>query len=49
MPSHRFTSRADPNAYTVPSRVEAEDDLLHMWELPDFGEEGSGSAKVLPG
>ena len=44
IPTHRFASRADPNAYTAPSRVEAEDDLLHMWELPDFGEEGGSTA-----
>ena len=39
VPTHRFASRADPNEYTVPTRVEGEDDLLHMWELPDFGDE----------
>ena len=38
-PLHRFSSRADPNAYTRPTRIEGEDDLLHMWELPDFGDE----------
>ena len=47
VPTHRFSSRADPNEYTVPTRIEAEDDLLHMWELPDFGEENNPSAKAL--
>ena len=30
IPVHRFSSLADPNEYTRPSRVEGEDDLLHM-------------------
>ena len=38
MPTHRFASLSDPNEYTRPTRIEGEDDLLHMWELPDFGE-----------
>jgi thiol-disulfide isomerase/thioredoxin len=38
VPTTRFASLADPNEYTRPSRVEGEDDLLHMWDLPDFGE-----------
>ena len=41
-PSHRFASRAEPSAYTAPCRVEAEEDLLHVWELPAFAEEGGG-------
>lgn len=48
-PLHRFSSRADPNAYTRPTRIEGEDDLLHMWELPDFGDKDveNASAKAL--
>ena len=45
-PTNRFASRADPNEYTRPSRVEGEDDLLHMWDLPDFGEGGSPDQTV---
>lgn len=47
MPTHRFPSLADPSAYTAPTRVEGEDDLLHMWELPDFGELEGNSVKAL--
>ena len=49
MPTHRFSSRADPNEYTRPTRVEGEDDLLHMWDLPDFGDKDieNASAKAL--
>jgi hypothetical protein len=41
LPTHRFSSLADANEYTRPSRVEAEDDLLHMWDLPDFADVSS--------
>ena len=47
MPVHRFPSRADPSEYTKPTVVEGEDDILHQWELPDFGELDVGSAKAL--
>ena len=47
MPLNRFTSLADPNEYTRPTRVDGEDDLLHMWDLPDFGELENASARAL--
>ena len=36
-PAHRFASMAQPSEYTRPYFIESEDDVLHMWELPDFG------------
>ena len=52
LPTRRFSSRADPSEYTAPTRVEAEADVLHMWQLPDFGEEdgvASNSKVATPG
>ena len=45
-PLNRFTSLADPNEYTQPSRIENEDDLLHLWELPDFSDLVGESSSV---
>ena len=36
-PVHRFQSLAIAGHYTAPSAADTEDDILHMWELPDFG------------
>eukprot|EP00965_Chrysotila_dentata_P120423 3982014-Pleurochrysis_carterae.AAC.4 len=46
-PSARFGSKASPSEYTKPYFVESEDDVLHMWELPDFGELDVGHVKAL--
>ena len=35
-PTHRFVALSAPSEYTRPHAVEHEDDVLHMWELPDF-------------
>ena len=42
-PVHRFPSLADPSHYTQPYFVDSEADVLHMWDLPDFG---SGDAAI---
>mgnify|MGYP001337553967 CR=1 FL=1 len=47
LPEHRFSDLAAPSFYTKPVAVTGEDDLLHMWELPDFGEEGGGGEAAL--
>ena len=36
-PTCRFDSLARPTRYVQPSMIENEDDVLHLWELPDFG------------
>ena len=46
-PAHRFASMAHPSEYTRPYCIEGEDDVLHMWELPDFGELDVGHARAL--
>ena len=46
-PLHRFTDLANPSEYTQPQFIESEDDVLHMWELPDFGELDVGHARAL--
>ena len=46
-PAHRFPSYADPSEWTKPVAVEGEDDVLHMWELPDFGQLDVASSRAL--
>lgn len=46
-PTERFASLAAPSAYTRPYLIESEDDVLHMWELPDFGSLDVGNARAL--
>ena len=46
-PAHRFPSMAQPSEYTRPYFIDSEDDVLHMWELPDFGELDVGHARAL--
>ena len=35
-PSRRFSQLSAPSEYTRPHDIETEDDVLHLWELPDF-------------
>ena len=42
-PTFRFPSRALAGSYTHPHAVEGEDDILHLWDLPDFGSLADGS------
>ena len=46
-PLHRFTCLSHPSEYTKPHAIEGEDDVLHLWELPDFGALDVGSARAL--
>ena len=46
-PTHRFSSLAQPSEYTRPYFIESEDDVLHMWECPDFGELDVAHARAL--
>ena len=46
-PTHRFSSLAEPSYYTQPYFVESESDVLHMWDLPDFGSLEVGSTQAL--
>ena len=46
-PAHRFPPLASPSEYTKPYFAESEDDVLHMWDLPDFGSLDVGNAKAL--
>ncbi len=46
-PAHRFPSLADPSHYTQPYFVESEADVLHMWDLPDFGPLDVGQSRAL--
>lgn len=46
-PVHRFASMAQPSEYTRPYYIESEDDVLHMWELPDFGELDVANTRAL--
>ena len=53
-PVHRFAQLSSPSEYTRPYVVETEDDVLHMWDLPDFaaaaredtGGKGSGKGSA---
>ena len=46
-PTHRFPSLADPSFYSKPYFLESESDVLHMWDLPDFGSLEVGQARAL--
>jgi thiol-disulfide isomerase/thioredoxin len=46
-PTHRFPSLANPSLYTQPYFVESESDVLHQWDLPDFGSLEVGQARAL--
>ena len=46
-PIHRFADLSSASEYTKPSYTETEDDVLHMWELPDFGEMDLGHSRAL--
>merc|ERR1711965_1028902 len=43
-PTRRFAALSSPSEYTRPYIVDTEDDVLHLWDLPDFGDEGGGGA-----
>ena len=46
-PTHRFADLSSASEYTKPSYTETEDDVLHMWDLPDFGELDLGHSRAL--
>ncbi|MEY3597344.1 MAG: hypothetical protein RL543_1297, partial [Pseudomonadota bacterium] len=46
-PTHRFRSLADPSFYTEPYFIESESDVLHQWDLPDFGSLEVGHSRAL--
>ena len=46
-PTHRFKSFADASTWTSPMHIEGENDVLHMWELPDFGSLDVASSRAL--
>ena len=41
--------KALASEYTRPYFIESEDDVLHVWELPDFGELDVGHTKAPDG
>ena len=43
-PTHRFSTLSSSSEYTRPYVVDNEDDVLHMWELPDFATSGGVGA-----
>ena len=46
-PVHRWSALSSPSEWTKPQAVEGEDDVLHMWELPDFGSDRLASSRAL--
>jgi thiol-disulfide isomerase/thioredoxin len=46
-PTHRFPSLANPSFYTQPYFIESESDVLHQWDLPDFGSLEVGQTRAL--
>ena len=43
-PTHRFSELSAPSEYTRPHDIESEDDVLHMWDLPDFAAKEASEA-----
>jgi len=43
-PEHRFPDLGAPSYYTRPVQAHGEDDILHIIDLPDFGEDATASS-----
>ena len=46
-PTERFHSLATAHEYVKPQTAETEDDILHMWDLPNFGELDLANVRAL--